>query len=85
MRSYIQYVIAMVAVTDRAVTYSGDACTELYFDVLLRYKITEHDGVYDWAEYAQATTTIAQLKTAVGLQIDALELLIEARMDVDIT
>lgn len=75
----------MVAVTDRAVTYSGDACKEQYFDVLLRYKITEHEGVYDWAEYDQSSTTISQLKTAVQAQIDALELLIEARMDIDIT
>jgi len=75
----------MVAITDRAVTYSGDACKELYFDVLLRYKITEHEGVYDWAEYEQASTSISQLKTAVQAQVDALELLIEARMDVDIT
>jgi hypothetical protein len=75
----------MVAITDRAVTYSGDACKELFFDVLIRYKITEHTGVYDWAEYEQSGTTIAQLKTAVQLQIDALELLIEERMDVDIT
>lgn len=75
----------MVARTNRAVTYSGDACKVEYFDVLIRYKITEHEGVSDWAEYDQSTTTIAQLKTAIGLQCDALELLIEARMDKDIT
>lgn len=75
----------MVAVTDRAVTYSGDACKVAYFDVLVRYKIEEHKGVYSWAEYAQSGTTIAQLKTAMSAQADALELLIEAEIDVDIT
>jgi len=64
-----------------AVTYSGDACKVDYYDVLLRYKITEHEGVYDWEEYPMLSTTIANLKTAVQSQIDALKLKVEARKD----
>jgi len=75
----------MVTKTGRAVTYSGDACKVEYFDVLIRYKITEHEGVYQWEEFDQSTTTIAQLKTAVQTMIDNLETAIEARMDKDIT
>jgi hypothetical protein len=75
----------MVAVTDRGVTYGADGCKPGYYDVIIRYTITEHDGVYDWAEYAQSTTTMAQLKTAIGLQVDAMEAKIEAHMDLDVT
>lgn len=75
----------MSEVTDRAVTYSADGCKVNYYDVLLRFKITEHEGVYDWYEYDRDSTTIAQLKTGMQTQADNIKTKIEARLDVTVS
>lgn len=69
----------------QAVTFSGADCEIEYYDVLIRFKIEEHEGVYQWKEFDRGTYTIAQLKTHVQTMIDDLKTAVENNMDVTLT
>lgn len=69
----------------QAVSFSGNACTIEYYDVLIRFKIEEHRGVYQWREFDRDSYTIAQLKTQVQAMIDSLKTDVENNMDVTLS